>query len=95
MFRASVSPCEKRNYDEGCYGPSTTRPIPSFMNAVPGRNLPDGHPSGEPIVANGLTLCKLHHAAYDRHILGVRADYVVEIQRDILEERYGTFRKAG
>jgi putative restriction endonuclease len=25
--------------------------------------LPDGHPRGLPIVPNGLTLCKLHHAA--------------------------------
>ena len=25
--------------------------------------LPDGHPKGEPIVPNGLALCKLHHAA--------------------------------
>lgn len=27
--------------------------------------LPDGHPRGEPIVPNGLALCKLHHAAFD------------------------------
>src|SRR3989454_12857750 len=28
--------------------------------------LPDGHPRGEPVVPNGLALCKLHHAALDR-----------------------------
>lgn len=48
--------------------------------------LPDGHPRGEPIVPNGLALCKLHHAAFDGHILGVRPDYVIEVRRDILEE---------
>mgnify|MGYP006303029059 CR=1 FL=1 len=37
--------------------------------------LPDSDPRGEPVVANGLALCKLHHAAYDRHILGVTPDY--------------------
>jgi hypothetical protein len=35
--------------------------------------LPDGHPRGEPVVRNGLALCKLHHAAFDRHILGIRS----------------------
>jgi len=48
--------------------------------------LPDGHPRGEPIVPNGLALCKLHHAAFDRHILGVRPDLVVEVRLDILRE---------
>jgi putative restriction endonuclease len=51
--------------------------------------LPDGHPMGEPWVSNGISLCKLHHAAYDEHILGIRPDYVIEIRRDILEEKDG------
>jgi putative restriction endonuclease len=38
--------------------------------------LPDGHQKGEPVVRNGLALCKLHHAAFDRHILGIRPDEV-------------------
>jgi putative restriction endonuclease len=48
--------------------------------------LPDGHPQGEPIVPNGLALCKLHHAAFDAYILGIRPDHVIEVRRDILEE---------
>ena len=28
--------------------------------------LPDRHPLGEPLVSNGLALCTLHHAAFDR-----------------------------
>jgi putative restriction endonuclease len=36
--------------------------------------LPDTHPLGEPTVSNGLALCKLHHAAFDRPILGIRPD---------------------
>jgi putative restriction endonuclease len=51
--------------------------------------LPDGHPKGEPVVPNGLALCKLHHAAFDRHILGVRPDLVVEIREDVLREDDG------
>lgn len=48
--------------------------------------LPDPHPQSTPSVENGLALCKLHHAAFDVHILGIRPDHIVEIRRDILEE---------
>lgn len=51
--------------------------------------IPDGEPDGEAVVPNGLSLCKLHHAAFDRNFLGVRPDYVVEVRRDILEEDDG------
>jgi Predicted restriction endonuclease len=51
--------------------------------------LPDRHPKGDPTVSNGLALCKLHHAAFDGHILGVRPDLVVEIREDILREKDG------
>lgn len=48
--------------------------------------LPDSHPLGEPWITNGLSLCKLHHAAFDANILGIRPDLKVEVRRDILEE---------
>jgi len=48
--------------------------------------LPDKHPQGDPVVSNGLSLCKLHHAAYDRHILGIRPDCRIDVRMDILEE---------
>lgn len=51
--------------------------------------IPDSEPDGDPVVPNGLALCKLHHAAFDRQFLGIRPDYVVEIRRDILEEEDG------
>jgi putative restriction endonuclease len=57
--------------------------------------LPDGHPRGEPIVPNGLALCALHHAAYDRNILGIRPDLVVEIRLDILRELDGPMLQHG
>lgn len=49
----------------------------------------DSEPEGEPVVSNGLALCKLHHAAFDRHFLTVRPDYVIEVRRRILEEEDG------
>lgn len=50
--------------------------------------VPDAE-QGEPTVANGLALCKLHHAAFDRYFLGVRPDYVVQVRPDLLKEKDG------
>lgn len=48
--------------------------------------LADSDERGEASVRNGLALCKLHHAAFDSRILGIRPDYVVEVRQDILME---------
>ena len=48
-----------------------------------------------PPVRNGLALCKIHHAAYDCHVLGVRPDLVVEIRADLLEEVDGPMLEHG
>lgn len=57
--------------------------------------IPDGQPNGDPVVPNGLAMCKIHHAAYDRNILGVRPDLVVEVRRDILDEVDGPMLRHG
>ncbi|MFN2420677.1 MAG: HNH endonuclease [Gemmatimonadota bacterium] len=51
--------------------------------------LSDKHPRGEPIVPNGIALCKLHHAAYDADIIGVSPNLDIEIRPDVLEEEDG------
>ena len=51
--------------------------------------IPDGQPNGDPVVPNGLSLCKIHHAAYDANLLGVRPDLVVEVAPRLLEESNG------
>lgn len=51
--------------------------------------LPDHDERGKPEVPNGLSLCKIHHGAYDTEILGVDPDYRVHIRGDVLEERDG------
>lgn len=55
----------------------------------------DSDPEGEPRVSNGLALCKLHHAAFDCHILGVNPDCRVEVRLDVLEEVDGPMLKHG
>lgn len=57
--------------------------------------LPDTHPQGVPIVPNGLALCKLHHAAFDRNIVGIRPDLKVEIREDVLKEVDGPMLQHG
>ncbi len=44
---------------------------------------------GEPHVRNGLSLCKLHHAAYDALFIAVRPDYRIVVRADLLSERDG------
>ena len=50
---------------------------------------------GMPVVSNGLALCKLHHAAYDSNILGVRPDLKIEINARVLEEIDGPMLRHG
>lgn len=57
--------------------------------------VPDREEGGIASVRNGMAMCKIHHAAYDRHILGVRPDLVVEIRRDLLEEIDGPMLQHG
>lgn len=51
--------------------------------------LPDSSAEGVPEVSNGLALCKLHHAAFDKNFLGIRPDYRIEIRPDLLDEKDG------
>ena len=50
---------------------------------------------GQPIVSNGLPLCKIHHSAYDANILGISPDLIVKVRSDILLEVDGPMLKHG
>ncbi|WP_432514269.1 HNH endonuclease [Kineococcus sp. SYSU DK001] len=56
----------------------------------------DSHEAlGQPAVSNGLSLCTLHHRAYDRLFLGITPDCTVEINQALLEEVDGPMLKHG
>jgi putative restriction endonuclease len=57
--------------------------------------VPDSHEAGIASVRNGLALCKIHHAAYDSSVLGIRPDLVVEIRADLLDEIDGPMLEHG
>jgi len=56
---------------------------------------PDSDPEGEPIVSNGVSLCKLHHAAFDRLFFAIRPDYRIEVRPSILTEHDGPMLVVG
>ncbi len=57
--------------------------------------ISDVQPNGDPIVPNGIALCKIHHAAFDRNLMGIRPDYEVVINDELLNEVDGPMLKHG
>jgi len=57
--------------------------------------IPDSHEKGVPSVTNGLSMCKIHHSAYDANFLGIDPSYTVHINQELLEERDGPMLKHG
>lgn len=55
----------------------------------------DRHPLGDPVVQNGLALRKIHHAAFDQNIIGVRPDAVVELNDELLQATDGPMLRHG
>lgn len=81
VFRARVL----RAYDQRCA--MCRLHHPELLDAA--HIIPDDLPRGDPVVPNGLSLCKIHHAAYDANLLGVRPNFVVEVQPRLLKESDG------
>ena len=52
--------------------------------------IPDSEPGGVPEVRNGIALCRLHHATFDRYVVGIRPrDHVITVRPDVMEEEDG------
>ena len=56
--------------------------------------IPDAE-GGASVVTNGLAMCKIHHAAYDADIIGIRPDHVAEVRADVLAESDGPMLEHG
>lgn len=57
--------------------------------------VPDSEDDGIPVVQNGLSLCKIHHAAFDCNLLGIDPDYVIHVDKHILSEHDGPMLQHG
>lgn len=55
----------------------------------------DDKPHGIPSTDNGLSLCKIHHAAYDANLLGISPDYIVQINSELMHETDGPMLQHG
>ena len=50
---------------------------------------------GPPSIRNGVSLCKIHHAAFDQLFVSVTADYTVRVRPSILAEEDGPMLEHG
>ncbi len=57
--------------------------------------VPDSEEHGLPVTTNGLALCKIHHGAYDHHMIGIRPDYKIAVNAEVLQEIDGPMLKHG
>lgn len=44
---------------------------------------------GEPVISNGLSLCSIHHRAFDQNLVGISPDYRVQVSQTLLEDEDG------
>jgi putative restriction endonuclease len=51
--------------------------------------IADLSPRGDPVIQNGLCMCKIHHAAFDQNIIGIAPDYMIHVRKDVLLESDG------
>ena len=49
----------------------------------------DPEPGGLPEIANGLSLCSIHHRAFDQDLVGISPDYRVHVARRLLDDEDG------
>jgi putative restriction endonuclease len=49
----------------------------------------DAEEAGEPVVSNGLSLCSIHHRAFDEDLVGVAPDLRVHVSPRLLDDEDG------
>ena len=49
---------------------------------------------GQPIIPNGIPLSKIHHAAFDAHLIGIDPDYRLHVSDRLLDQNDGPMLEA-
>lgn len=58
-------------------------PEPILLDAA--HIVPDAHEKlGQPVVTNGIPLSKIHHAAFDAHLIGIDPDFKIHVSEKLL-----------
>jgi putative restriction endonuclease len=68
-------------------------PEPLLLDAA--HIVADGHwQLGQPVVPNGIPLSKIHHAAFDAHLIGIDPDYRLHVSERLLVQNDGPMLEA-
>ena len=68
-------------------------PEPLLLDAA--HIIPDKDENlGQPIVPNGIPLSKIHHAAFDSHLIGIDPDYRLHVSERLLDQHDGPMLEA-
>ena len=81
QFRGAVLPA----YENRCAICSLKEP--QLLDAA--HIVADTDEGGEPVIPNGVSLCTIHHRAYDQDLVGIAPDRRVHVSRRLLEEEDG------
>lgn len=49
---------------------------------------------GQPVVPNGIPLSKIHHAAFDTHLIGIDPDYRLHVSERLVAQKDGPMLEA-
>jgi putative restriction endonuclease len=64
--------------------------LPELLLLDAAHIISDGNEKfGQPIVPNGIPLSKIHHAAFDAHLIGIDADYRLHVSDRLLSQNDG------
>lgn len=78
-------------YDGRCA--LTGLPEPMLLDAA--HIINDKHEAlGQPVVPNGLPLSKIHHAAFDAHLIGIDPDHCLHVSQRLMGQRDGPMLEA-
>ncbi|WP_298235637.1 HNH endonuclease [uncultured Azohydromonas sp.] len=68
-------------------------PEPMLLDAA--HIIADRHEDwGQPVVPNGIPLSKIHHAAFDAHLIGIDPDYIVHVAERLRAQNDGPMLEA-
>jgi putative restriction endonuclease len=58
--------------------------------------VPDADPSGAPQIQNGISLCRIHHGAFDIHYVSIKPKTLrIRVRSDLLQEHDGPMLRHG
>jgi putative restriction endonuclease len=81
QFRGAVLPA----YDDRCAICSLRQAL--LLDAA--HITADAEEGGQPLISNGLSLCSIHHRAFDEDLVGISPDYGVQVSRRLLDDEDG------